>query len=104
MGDTQTEVVTVVRLGVDVEAYDDDAVDVFPPAVVRDGSEPTSATPAAAAAAGIAVLVPFREDGTGRTRQLSALVARLATLFPAPGQCVVVVAEQSQDERRFNRG
>ena len=52
----------------------------------------------------MAVLVPFREDGTGRAAQLSSLLARLATLFPDPDQCVVVVAEQSADGRKFNRG
>jgi len=52
----------------------------------------------------VAILVPFREDGTGRSRQLAALIARLEVVFPHPGQCVVVVAEQSADDKRFNRG
>ena len=43
--------------------------------------------------------------GRHRARaQLSSLLARLATLFPDPDQCVVVVAEQSADGRKFNRG
>ena len=109
------EVVTVVRLG---KSSDDGAEapaaaePASAPPVERTlpspSSAPTSSSWAAAAgehaAAAIAVLVPFREDGTGRGRQLSALIDRLALLFPVPGQCVVVVAEQSADERRFNRG
>ena len=39
-----------------------------------------------------------------RRAQLDALLARLGALFPNPGHCVVVVAEQSDDARRFNRG
>lgn len=51
----------------------------------------------------LAVLVPFREDGTGREAQLSALLARLGLMFSADELCVVV-AEQSNDNRKFNRG
>ena len=92
-----SESVTVVRLGGDHRATS--------AAAAASGWAPSpSRLPGGSGAAAIAVLIPFREDGTGRGRQLSALLARLAVLFPAPGQCVVVVAEQSVDERRFNRG
>ena len=51
----------------------------------------------------VVVIVPFREDGSGRESQLSALLARLRSMF-LPGECLVVVAEQADDGRKFNRG
>ena len=51
----------------------------------------------------LVVIVPFREDGSGRESQLRALLARLDAMF-LPGECLVVVAEQSDDGRKFNRG
>ena len=51
----------------------------------------------------IVVIVPFREDGSGRASQLSALLARLRSMF-LPGECLAVVAEQAEDGRKFNRG
>ena len=51
----------------------------------------------------LVVIVPFREDGSGRESQLRALLARLNAMF-LPGECLVVVAEQSDDGRKFNRG
>ena len=51
----------------------------------------------------IVVIVPFREDGSGRASQLSALLARLRAMF-LPGECLAVVAEQADDGRKFNRG
>ena len=51
----------------------------------------------------LVVIVPFREDGSGRESQLSALLARLRSMF-LPGECLVVVAEQADDGRKFNRG
>ena len=53
----------------------------------------------------LAILVPFREDGTGRAAQLERLLSRLASLFAARlSQVVVLVAEQAPDGRKFNRG
>jgi hypothetical protein len=105
----EREVVTVVRLG----ETDRNSNDCYGAGVVREAAAPTAAAAgvgedaegaASVQAATIAVLVPFREDGSGRATQLSALLARLAALFPTPGQCCVMVAEQSADARRFNRG
>ena len=104
------ERVTLVRLEARDEDEDDaDEVGDAPPSPPRDPPSPRevgtrSGAAAASPAARVAVLVPFREDGTGRAAQLSSLLARLATLFPDPDQCVVVVAEQSADGRKFNRG
>lgn len=104
------ERVTLVRLESRDEDEDDaDEVGDAPPSPPRDPPSPRevgtrSSAAAASPAARVAVLVPFREDGTGRAAQLSSLLARLATLFPDPDQCVVVVAEQSADGRKFNRG
>ena len=104
------ERVTLVRLESRDEDEDDaDEVGDAPPSPPRDPPSPRevgtrSGAAAASPAARVAVLVPFREDGTGRAAQLSSLLARLATLFPDPDQCVVVVAEQSADGRKFNRG
>ena len=101
------ELVTLVRLKSRDEDEDDaEEVGDAPPSPPRDPPSPREVGTSAAAApsARVAVLVPFREDGTGRAAQLSSLLARLATLFPDPDQCVVVVAEQSADGRKFNRG
>ena len=40
----------------------------------------------------LVVIVPFREDGSGRESQLRALLARLDAMF-LPGECLAVVAE-----------
>jgi len=54
---------------------------------------------------GVAILIPFREDGTGRTEQLATLIDALAALENVPKRpALVVVAEQSADGERFNRG
>jgi hypothetical protein len=64
----------------------------------RDVARATESKPAR-----LAILVPFREDGTGREAQLAALLTRLASVFRF-GACFVVIAEQSDDGRKFNRG
>lgn len=54
---------------------------------------------------GAAILVPFREDGTGRTAQLATLLDALAALEGVPRRPIlVVVAEHESDGARFNRG
>ena len=54
---------------------------------------------------GAVILVPFREDGTGRARQLDVLLDALDALEGVPRRpMLVVVAEQADDGEKFNRG
>ena len=75
--------------------------DTRPPVLPNDS--PYASSSSAPRPAKLAILVPFREDGTGREAQLQALLARLQCMF-AGNEICVLIATQSNDDRKFNRG
>jgi len=109
MARAEDVVVTLTRLPArDAEdAYALADVDALSDASAGPSSSPPRGVGTAAAddRTTLAILVPFREDGTGRAAQLERLLSRLASLFAARlSQVVVLVAEQAPDGRKFNRG